>query len=224
MSVSVGQEVYNHGKFPCSGVGIAWKSEELDEAVNGPVAAALFDESGKNSIREMVAGIPETEFERKALDDMLNDPQEVEDWRVGEAIAETYLTHHRSCEFPWPSARDKKSIGSSLPGADLAGFGTDGEGGCFAFGEVKTSSDGNYPPGVMYGRTGMKRQLENLRDKPSVRKDLVMYLAHRVRLCGSESRFRVAFGRYLKNPSDVQIYGVLIRDVRPDVRDPVLFT
>ena len=142
MSVSVGQVVYNHGEFPCSGVGIVWKSKELDEAVGGPVAAALFDESGKNSIREMVAGIPETEFERKALDDMLNDPQEVEDWRVGEVIAETYLTHHRSCEFPWPSDRDKKSIGSSLPGADLAGFGTDSKGDCFAFGEVKTSSDG----------------------------------------------------------------------------------
>ena len=80
------------------------------------------------------------------------------------AIAEVYLTDHRSCQFPWPLGRDERKSSSSLPRADLVGFRTDESGNALAFGEVKTSSEANYPPRVMYGETGLRKQLENLRD------------------------------------------------------------
>ena len=150
---------------------------------------------------------------------MLQDPNRVEDWRVGEAIAEAYLTDHRSCRFPWPDGRDERKGGSSLPGADLVGFGIDRDGDCFAFGEVKTSREGRYPPGTMHGRTGLKRQLEDLRDSDAIRDDRVRYLAHRAGSASWRARFQRAVVRYLGNSSDVQLYGVLVRDVEPHKDD-----
>lgn len=138
---------------------------------------------------------------------------------MGEAIAEAYLTDHRSCSFPWPDGRDERKGGSSLPGADLAGFGIDWNGDCFAFGEVKTSREERYPPGTMHGRTGLKKQLEDLRDSDAIRDDLVKYLGHRAGSAPWRARFQQATKRYLGNPSDVQLYGVLVRDVEPHQDD-----
>ena len=217
MSLPPGKEVYAHGRPPCRGTGVVWTREELDEAIKGPVASVLFDDEGKTDFRETLG---ETEFETAGIEDVLRDPDKVEDWRVGEAIADAYLTHHRSCLFPWPSGRDKRKSGSSLPGADLVGLGIDDKGDCLAFGEVKTSGEKKYPPKVVYDETkGMNRQLANLRDTGSIRKDLFKYLGVRARHAEWRPRFRAAGSRFLKDSSDVQIYGVLVRDVKPDVRD-----
>ncbi len=110
-----------------------------------------------------------TEFAQEHLAEALADPDDIENWRVGEAIAEAYLTEHRNCQFPWPDGRDERKNGSSLPGADLVGIQHDAKGDRFAFGEVKTSGQAKHPPGVMYGRTGLKQQLEDLFDKVEIR-------------------------------------------------------
>ena len=99
------------------------------------------------------------------------------------------------------------------------GFGIDEDGDSFAFGEVKTSSEHKYPPGTMYGRTGLKQQLEDLRDNEAIRMDLVKYLGHRAGSAPWRARFKRAASRYLGNRSDVQLYGVLVRDVKPDKDD-----
>lgn len=99
------------------------------------------------------------------------------------------------------------------------GFGIDGDGDCFAFGEVKTSREERYPPGTMRGRTGLKKQLEDLRDRNAIRDDLVRYLGHRAGSASWLARFRRATKRYVGNPSDVQLYGVLVRDVEPHQDD-----
>lgn len=169
MSIAAGESVFGIGSVPCSGLGLRWSGEELDTAIDGPVASVLFDDAGKANLEEILAGLAETSFAQEGLRRVLEDPDEVEDWRVGEAIAEAYLTEHRSCRFPWPDGRDERKRRSSLPGADLVGFGTDADGDCLAFGEVKTSSEKRYPPTAMYGRTGLKQQLEDLRDRPSIR-------------------------------------------------------
>lgn len=150
---------------------------------------------------------------------ILRDSDAIENWRVGEAIAEVYLTDHRSCSFPCPSSRDKRRSGSSLPGADLVGLGKDEDGDCLAFGEVKTSREARYPPRVMNRCKGLRKQLEDLRDQELIRDDLVRYLGHRAIAAVWSSRFQAAARRYLKNSSDVQLYGLLIRDVPPDCRD-----
>ena len=71
----------------------------------------------------------------------------------------------------------------------------------------------------MHGRTGLKKQLEGLRDSDAIRDDLVKYLGHRAGSASWRARFRQATKRYLGNPSDVQLYGVLVRDVEPHQDD-----
>ena len=219
MTVGTGDVVYSIGAVPCSGVGVRWSDDEINAAMNDRVAAVLFDDEGRANIEEILASLAETNFAQDGLRRVLEDPDEVEDWRVGEAIAETYLSDHRSCYFPWPDGRDERKRGSSLPGADLVGFGIDDNGDCLAFGEVKTSREGSYPPGAMYGRTGLKRQLEDLRDCETIRDDLVKYLSHRVGSASWRARFERAGSRYLENSSDVQLFGILVRDVEPHQDD-----
>ncbi len=219
MTVGGGEVVYEIDAEPCSGAGIRWSNDELTSALQGRVAAVLFDDEGKANIEKILVASAETDFARGGLRRVLKDPDEIEAWRVGEAIAETYLTEHRSCSFPWPDGRDERKSGSSLPGADLVGFGVDDEGDCLAFGEVKTSSDRNYPPGAMYGRTGLKRQLEDLREEEAIRDDLLRYLGHRAGSAPWRARFVHAGSRYLRNKSDIQLYGFLVRDVDPHQND-----
>ena len=215
MIVAAGERIYAIGNAPCSGIGLKWSSDELDAAIDGPVAAVLFDDAGKADIEEILAGLAGANFVQEGLRRILADPVHMEDWRVGEAIAESYLTDHWSCCFPWPDGRDERKSGSSLPGADLIGFGIDDNGDCFAFGEVKTSSESRYPPGTMYGRTGLKQQLEDLRDNEMIRDGLLKYLGHRAKEAPWRPRFEKAGTRYLQNKSDLQLYGFLVRDVEP---------
>ena len=196
-----------------------WSGEELDAALNDPVATVLFDDEGRADIEEILREIVDTEFEQDELRRVLAEPERIEDWRVGEAIAETWLTDHRDCRFPWPDGRDERKRGSSLPGADLVGLHADAQGDCLAFGEVKTSSERRYPPGAMYGRTGLKQQLEDLRDSTSIRDDLFKYLGYRAKGTVWMKRFQRAGKRYLVNKSDVRLFGFLVRDVSPHKDD-----
>lgn len=198
---------------------MVWTDEALNAAIDERVAAMLVDEEGKTRIEGILTGLADTEFAEGSIKRILSDPEEIEDWRVGEAIAEAYLVDHRACQFPWPDSRDDRKRGSSLPGADLVGFGADAKGFCLAFGEVKTSSEAKYPPGLMYGRTGFKKQLEDLRDSQTIRNDLFIYLWHRPVEASWKSQFEAASIRYLKNPSDVLLFGVLVRDVPPNRDD-----
>ena len=224
MTVAAGEVLYRLGEHPCSGLGLRWSDNELNAAMDGRVRAVLFDNEGKANVENILASLAETDFAQDGLRRVLNDPERIEEWRIGEAIVETYLTDHRSCNFPWPDGRDERKSGSSLPGADLVGFGVDDDGDCLVFGEVKTSSERRYPPRVMYGRTGLKRQLEDLCDEEAIRNDLVRYLGHRAGPAPWRARFERAVKRYLRNTSDIQLYGCLVRDVEPDqddLREPV---
>ena len=108
MTVPVGESVYKHGFPPCSGIGLKWSGDDLDTALNGPVAAVLFDDEGRANIEEILTGLAETDFAQQGLQRVLADPNDIENWRVGEAIAESYLTDHRRCYFPWPDGRDER--------------------------------------------------------------------------------------------------------------------
>lgn len=219
MSVAIGLTRYRHGAAPCAGVGISWSADEFNDALEGRIESIVFDDDGKIDLEEILSSLAETEFAQDGLRKALSDPEEIEDWRVGEAIAEAYLTDHRSCSFPWPDGRDERKSGSSLPGADLVGFKTDEDGDVLAFGEVKTSTEAKYPPGAMYSRTGLKKQLEDLRDRERIRDDLLKYLCHRAKSAPWRSRFESACRRYLQDKADVHLYGVLVRDVEPHEDD-----
>ncbi len=71
----------------------------------------------------------------------------------------------------------------------------------------------------MYGNTGLKQQIEDLRDKVSIRDDLVKYLGYRATTAVWRDRYVNAAKRYLADNNDVRIFGVLIRDVPPHEDD-----
>lgn len=146
MSLPIGQPEYQHGTSPVFAVAYSWTQEQLGVAISGPITAAVFDDSGRFDIAAILAGVTTTDFELSNLARALLVSTEPEPWRVGEAIAEVYLTAHRECLFPWPDGRDMRKSGSSLPGADLVGLRAIGASHTFAFGEVKTSSEKKYPP------------------------------------------------------------------------------
>lgn len=219
MPVAGGVVIYNHGTHPCVGTGLSWTEKELEEALQGSVAATVFDESGNSLAAELLSGLADTDFAQDNLAMVLSASAAIEDWRVGEAIAETYLTDHRNCYFPWPDGRDSRKARSSLPGADLVGFGRDDSGDCLVFGEVKTSGQSMYPPNVMNGKSGLNKQIEDLRDNEATRDGLLMYLCHRAQHADWRGHFEAATKRYLNNKSDVCLYGVLIRDVHPQEDD-----
>ena len=139
VTIAPGTACYTIGTNPCSGSGFAWSPDELDEAIQGRVSEIVFDDPGTADVATLLAGVAETQFDQQEVARILAIPAEIEDWRVGEAIGEGYLVDHRDCTFPWPDGRDERKSGSSLPGADLVGFHTDGGGDRFAFGEIKTS-------------------------------------------------------------------------------------
>ena len=56
-------------------------------------------------------------------------------------------------------------------------------------------------------------------DDLTIRDDLVAYLAYRALKSDWLDRYRCAATRYLANPSDVYVFGILIRDVAPHQDD-----
>lgn len=220
MSLALGATVYTAHYHPVQSRGLVFTQNELDTMLANEVLAVMLDEEGKQEIKALLAGIPTTEFQVEKLQSVLDTNQAIEPWRVGEAIAECYLVAHRNCEFPWPGGRDLKNPKSSPAGTDLVGFQTHNNSSVrFSFAEVKTSGDPNHPPSLMYGRHGMKQQLDDLRDSSDVKNALVRYLALHATGRPWAAKFKKAAARYLNDQSDVGIFGVLVRDVDPDGAD-----
>lgn len=89
----------------------------------------------------------------------------------------------------------------------------------FAFGEVKTSPQKEWPPSVTKGRHGLKGQLERLYKSTQVKSQLVRYLGlHAIGKVWC-STYRSASKRYFSDPDDIALYGLLIRDVEPKKQD-----
>ncbi len=222
MTVAIGTESYAVDTGQLVARGITMTEAEHSETLDTSVRSIIEDEEGKRRAREATASLSLTDFERQNLDAILDPNGTLEDWRVGEAYGEDYLTEHKGCFFPWPDKWDERKSGSSLPGADLAGMQETNDKETpfrFAFGEIKTSYEEVYPPGTMYGRTGLKQQMEDLRDSNPIRDDLFRYLMMRVQNTPWKAQWESAAKRYLADRNDVAIIGVLIRDVSPDKRD-----
>lgn len=214
-----GTIVYNLGNSTVLGLGITFLDEELDMGLDGPITDIVFDVEEIARITALIESIPDTSFNPETIKRILSSQHIPENWRVGEAIAEAYLIENHQCHFPWPDGRDERKAGSSLPGSDLVGFHLQGTAYRFVFGEVKTSSDRQNPPGAIYGRTGLKKQIEDLKDDEEIRDGLVKYLAHRAEKSTWYAKFIESFTRYVKNSKDIQIFGILVRDVPPHQDD-----
>lgn len=217
-----GTEVYIVDANPVIARGVTYDDSELDEALGGPVAGALWDNAGTTSLNDILAGLSSTEFEDQNINRILSVTTTPQDWQVGEALAQCFLTEHRECQFPWNAQRDLKNPSASAAGCDLVGFqlvSNDPDSHRFAFGEVKTSTEEKWPPGVWSGEHGLRKQLEGLRDSTSVKDALVKYLGHHAKGSDWLSLFQTAAKRYISSPSDVSLFGMLIRDVTPRPED-----
>jgi len=143
-------------------------------------------------------------------------------WEIGEALAECALRSDsgREIHWPWNAVRDRRTPRASLPGADLVGFYREDESVLLVFGEVKTSSDANTPPGVMSGGSGMAWQLEQSATRLDIHHALLKWLHAR---CGEtvyRDLYEKAVARYLTSGgTDLLLVGVLIRDTTPSEQD-----
>lgn len=222
MTISAGTEVYNADIARLVARGVSYTEAELDAALSGSVSRILWDKTGTADLQAILTSVVTTDFSDRSAKRILANHPAPENWRVGEGLAEAFLVAHRDCEFPWPSGRDLKNPTASPAGTDLVGFQnmtTAGNAHRFAFGEVKTSEQEAWPPSVMNSRHGLKKQLEDLRDSSHVKDSLVKYLGHHANGTDWFPRYQNAATRYLANPADISLFGVLVRDVEPRRED-----
>jgi hypothetical protein len=194
--------------------------DEFDAFVKGEVAARLNDATGKADFTTHLNSLASTGFEKNSLQTILQSGQSEErDWAVGEAIAEAWLTKEHGVVWPWNMERDKRTPQASLPGADLVGFMTKDSETRLVLGEVKCSSEISTPPNVMFGRSGMTNQLENLATDMSLLHTLIRWLQPRCKGKNTEAHFNAAIKLLLQPGKAMTLFGVLVRDTKPDERD-----
>jgi hypothetical protein len=218
-TIAVGVELYSLDLDPVVARGALYSAAELAAALEHRLPPIVWDDTGRRDAQLILAKAATTTFETGRIREILERPSVIEDWRVGEALAEAFLVDHRSCEFPWPHGRDLRNPSASPAGADLVGFHHRPDGARFAFGEVKTSEQAACPPSVVKGRNGLTRQIETLRDSQWTKDNLVRYLSFRAAGANWQATFQNCAARYLKDSADVSLFGVLVRDVTPDQRD-----
>ena len=185
------------------------------------VASRLYDEEEQTEFETHLRSLGNTDFARENLDAVLAaDTEENEGWVVGEAIAEAFLTQEHNVVWPWNMKRDKRNPKASLAGADLVGFKVEGSKVQFVFGEVKSSSDPDSPPGVMKGRSGMTNQLKNLAGDFSLMGRLIRWLFSRCRTESHKELFNSAMKLFVDSGNNAMLlYGVLVRDTPPVEKD-----
>lgn len=183
------------------------------------VQSLLADAVGADEVREAMGDVAQTQFRRDALERVLTDARQPEEWRVGEALAEHHLVSDHGCEFPWPSGRDLGNPGTSGGGVDLVGFHTEGDEVRLALGEVKTSRQQAWPPSVMTGRHGLHKQVEGLRDGDDRKTWAIRYLAVHAVDKPWLSQFKGAWARYADDPTDVRLFGTLVHLAPPKSED-----
>ena len=71
----------------------------------------------------------------------------------------------------------------------------------------------------MHGRTGLKQQLEDLKDDVKIKDDIFRYLGFRAQKSSWEDRFKRAAKNYIQSKTNVRVFGFLVRDVEPNQDD-----
>lgn len=218
-SVNWGNEIYSVDYQSVKARGVSLEESELEGHLQGSVRTILTDPQGNSDIEAMLSSVVSAGFEKTALDNLLKDESSTPDWLVGEALAEAFVADNESCVFPWPSGRDLKNPEASATGADLVGFQSTGDEGKpyrFAFGEVKTSEEEKWPPQVVKSKSGLQKQLEDLRDSTKTKSGLFRYLGHHAKNSDWSEMYKSAASLYLKSKyEDASLFGILVRDVDP---------
>jgi hypothetical protein len=214
----MGVEHYSGEHGQCTWVGLEFTAEEIEE-IRSAIRERALDLAHSETTARRLQGLAQTGADVTWLTEFLEasmSPAEVQPWQIGEALAEVLLVD-AGVVLPWNSSRDERVPRASLPGADLVGiFATDG-GAVHTFGEVKSSSDEDSPPQVLYGKSGMIHQLERLATDQPTQWKLIKWLAARVREDDPLAPLLdAALERFItSNGTNFRLVGYLIRDGAP---------
>lgn len=203
-----GYAVTNEARFK-SYINSRVKTRVIDDEVQDPFAAEL-------------RGMATTGMATQFVERLLRAVPEEKAWAIGEALAECVLADDETREicWPWNLVRDRRTPRTSLPGADLVGFCKEGDSVLLLFGEVKTSSDANTPPKVMYGSGGMAWQLKDDATRLDIHHALLKWLRTRCKSDEHRGLYRMAVERYVKSlGKEILLVGMLIRDTEPNELD-----
>lgn len=209
--------------------GITFDTNEANVILKNEVKNNLIDKPQKDELLRILETLKhDTGFEKSEtlladIQALSNPDINVQNFRIGEALAEVVLEKHFSCRFYWNELRDTRNPKGNKTGADLVGFIEIDNEILFLFGEVKTSSEEQSPPQVMTNPNGIEKQLKDLYNDPEKRRILICYIQNKIKLIGNtnfQNDFNYAIKNYYKqNSSNYLLYGVLIRDTQPNEKD-----
>jgi len=231
MNLSFISTVYENNHDCVSWFGLqCTDNEQFSEFLNTRVASRLDDTEGNDAFRNHLNGLALTGLGKESLSAVLNAEQpEERAWAAGEALAEAFLEENEDVIFPWNMERDKRNPFGSLPGADLVGF-VNKETGCrFVLGEVKSSSEQQYPPQVMSGRSynpgdnnhaGMGHQIYKLANDLTAICQLIKWLLPRIRGTEYQPNYEQAAITFFNSGNkEISLHGILIRDTQANEKD-----
>lgn len=192
----------------------------LQELCTNGLRQRVFDVEARDDLLADLRAAATTEMGTEVISELLESEPSPLDWEVGEALAESFLEVSYNAVWPWNSARDRRTPRASLPGADLVGFVVEPDGAALLFGEVKTSSDSDTPPGVVYGRTGLIHQIDNLAARRDLHFALLRWLQPRCTDPDHRELFEQAAKKFVSSRGrDFRLVGCLMRDTEPNELD-----
>ncbi|MEW6141423.1 MAG: hypothetical protein AB1733_24635 [Thermodesulfobacteriota bacterium] len=205
-----------------------WRGRVVDDAENfakfmqGPVRDRVDDSESNDEFAAEVRGLGTTGMATEFVERLLRAAPNREGYEVGEALAECVVSQDdkREISWPWNTVRDRRTPRASLPGADLVGFCRQDKVVLLLFGEIKSSSDSDIPPNVMYGSGGMTWQLEENATRLDVQHTLLKWLRSRCTSKQHVKLYRAAVQRYVASQGkEILLVGILLRDTRPAEKD-----
>jgi hypothetical protein len=207
-----------------AGASLHWRGHrlteqaEFDQFLQGPVKSRVSDADFDQELADDLQALASTQMASEALLKVLSASPAPLDWEIG--VAECLLAEEFNITWPWNENRDRKTPRASLPGADLVGLLEENANVTLLFGEVKTSSDQNQPPGVMAGRSGLAHQIDALANSLEIQASLLKWLYARCKDTRHWPQFEAACARYLQSGGkEVMLVGVLLRDTLPHEDD-----
>jgi hypothetical protein len=202
----------------------------LKDHLKGSVFNTLIDVEVNDARLQELTGLVQTGFSTsetlladiQALENAT--PEDLRNWRIGEALAEVMLEKNFNCRFHWNELRDARNPKGNKTGADLVGFVETNGSMLFLFGEIKTSSEtANRPPQVMTKADGIENQLKKLYTESNKRQILITYLKSKTLSLNDDNQFKIdyesALRSYYGELNLYHLFGVLVRDVDHDEKD-----
>jgi hypothetical protein len=204
------------------------EDDDIIDRLTGSVFDNLLDIEIQEARIDELTGLLDTGFSSenlladiRALENAV--PEDLRNWRIGEALAEIILEEEFHCRFHWNELRDARNPKGNKTGADLVGFIEVDGNVLFLFGEVKTSSETNIrPPQVMTNADGIEEQLKDLYTDRNKRQILITYLKSKTISLPADNLFKINYDLAIKSYYKMDCYqliGVLVRDVEPNKKD-----